>query len=163
MSKVLCPLRPGRLDVRHPLPTPDLTTHRYFKPGKYSKLLLVHLEVVAPSTSDTRGLMGCLPTSPTAIPQLLVLQMLGIVTFLDISNWSPKPMPSSSLSIKDSIRRLMSDASAGKRKVMRTSEINSWCVIFFLIFLDSAKEKQIFDLRMLKIETPKKKHGMKFA
>ena len=73
VSKVLCPLRPGRLDFsgihcRH------LTTHRYFKPGKYSKLLLVHLEVVAPSTSDTRGLMGCLPTSPTAIPQLLVLQ-----------------------------------------------------------------------------------------
>jgi len=56
----------------------------------------------------------------------------------------------------------MSDASAGKRKVMRTSEINSWCVIFFLIFLGSAKEKQIFDLRMLKIET-KKQHGMKFA
>ena len=68
------------------------------------------------------------------------------ITATDLKHFVQGILPTShSRSINDSIRRLMSAASAGKRRVINTSEISSWWIIFFLIFLRAAPCPQILN------------------
>ena len=68
------------------------------------------------------------------------------ITATDLKHFLQGILPTShSRSINDSIRRFMSAASAGKRRVINTSEISSWWIIFFLIFLRAAPCPQILN------------------